>query len=245
MRPTLLPNLRRLWRDAQTLQLGSDPDQAVVLRLARPAASRALDLLDGSATISGLVAGAGKLGLDGRDVEEIVDLLRRLGLVLGAHELTPSSLPEGVRRRLHIEAAAIALRRRTDPRATTRHADQQATSRADQQATSRADQQATSGPADQPRTTASTSQEPRPRHAGQNTATGGTDQNTGQHATTGGTDRNTGQDAASRAEQHAASGSIAQHAAASPRTNRRGTTPIARPAAARREQPRSPTPAEI
>jgi bacteriocin biosynthesis cyclodehydratase domain-containing protein len=112
MRPTLLPNLRRLWRDAQTLQLGSDPDHAVVIRLSRPAASRALDLLDGSATTSGLLAGAAQLGVSELDVEEIVDLLRRLGLVLGAHELTPSALPEGVRRRLRIEAAAIALRRR-------------------------------------------------------------------------------------------------------------------------------------
>ena len=113
MRPTLLPNLRRLWRDAQTLQIGSDPDHAVVLRLSRPAASRALDLLDGSATTTGLLAGAAELGVDGGDVEEIVDLLRRLGLVLGAHEFTPSTLPEGVRRRLRVEAAAIALRRRT------------------------------------------------------------------------------------------------------------------------------------
>jgi bacteriocin biosynthesis cyclodehydratase domain-containing protein len=112
MRPTLLPNLRRLWRDAQTLQLGSDPDHAVVIRFARPAASRALDLLDGSATTSGLRAGAAQLGVAQLDVEEIVDLLRRLGLVLGAHELTPSALPEGTRRRLSIEAAAIALRRR-------------------------------------------------------------------------------------------------------------------------------------
>jgi len=113
MRPTLLPNLRRLWRDAQTLQIGSDPDHAVVLRLSRPAASRALDLLDGSATTTGLLAGAAELGVDGNDVQEIVDLLQRLGLVLGAHELTPSTLPEGDRRRLRVEAAAIALRQRS------------------------------------------------------------------------------------------------------------------------------------
>jgi bacteriocin biosynthesis cyclodehydratase domain-containing protein len=119
MRPTLVPNLRRLWRDAQTLQIGSDPDRAVVLRLSRPAASRALDLLDGSATTAGLLAGAADLGLAELDVQEIVDLLRRLGLVLGAHELTPSALPEGVRRRLRIEAAAIALRQRSrDPTLT-------------------------------------------------------------------------------------------------------------------------------
>jgi bacteriocin biosynthesis cyclodehydratase domain-containing protein len=121
MRPTLLPNLRRLWRDAQTLQLGSDPESAVVLRLARPDVSRALDLLDGSATTPGLIDAAAGLGLDGGDVREIVETLRNVGLVLGAHELTPSGLPEGLRRRLSPEGAAIALRRRaaldqaTDP----------------------------------------------------------------------------------------------------------------------------------
>ncbi len=113
MRPTLLPNLRRLWRDAQTLQIGSDPDRAVVLKLSRPDASRALDLLDGSASTAGLLADAAELGVDGDDVQEIVELLRRLGLVLGAHELTPTALPERVRRRLRIEAAAIALRQRS------------------------------------------------------------------------------------------------------------------------------------
>src|SRR5438552_3468020 len=59
------------------------------------------------------LAGAAELGVDVNDVQEIVDLLRRLGLVLGAHELTPSTLPEGDRRRLRVEAAAIALRQRS------------------------------------------------------------------------------------------------------------------------------------
>jgi bacteriocin biosynthesis cyclodehydratase domain-containing protein len=112
MRPTLLPNLRRLWRDARTLQLGTDPEQAVVLQLARPEVARALDLLDGSVTSLGVLTRAHELGLDGADVQEVVDLLRSLGLVFGVHELTPADLPETVRHRLTTEAAAIALRQR-------------------------------------------------------------------------------------------------------------------------------------
>jgi bacteriocin biosynthesis cyclodehydratase domain-containing protein len=118
MRPTLLPNLRRLWRDSQTLQIGSDPSQALVIQLARPDAARVLDLLDGSSTAPGLLDGAFELGIEEPDVRDLLDTLRHAGLVLGAHELTPAGMPEGVRRRLTSEAAAIALRLRsakTDP----------------------------------------------------------------------------------------------------------------------------------
>src|SRR6266540_6880311 len=113
MRPTLLPNLRRLWRDARTLQLGSDPASAVVLHLARPDVVRALDLLDGSSTTLGLLDDALALGLAEDEVRDMVGALRRAGLVLGTHELTPAGLPEGTRRRLTGEAAAIALRQRS------------------------------------------------------------------------------------------------------------------------------------
>jgi hypothetical protein len=112
MRPTLLPNLRRLWRDACTLQLGSDPSAAVVLHLARAEMVRALDLLDGSTTTLGVLDDAVALGLAADEVRDMVVALRRVGLVLGAHELTPTGLPEGTRRRLTGEAAAIALRQR-------------------------------------------------------------------------------------------------------------------------------------
>jgi bacteriocin biosynthesis cyclodehydratase domain-containing protein len=115
MRPTLLPNLRRLWRDGQTLQIGSDPHKAVVLELARSDVVRLLDLLDGSCTAPSVLGAAARYGLSEDDARSVLDALRGSGLLLGAHELTPAGLPEGVRRRLTVEAAAIALRRRPTP----------------------------------------------------------------------------------------------------------------------------------
>jgi bacteriocin biosynthesis cyclodehydratase domain-containing protein len=112
MRPTLLPNLRRLWRDAHTVQLGTDPSTAVVLEFAEPSAVRLLDLLDGSYTEAGLVVEAESLGLDEHQVRSIVATLRRAGLVYSASALVPAGLPEAVRHRIIGEAAALGLRLR-------------------------------------------------------------------------------------------------------------------------------------
>jgi bacteriocin biosynthesis cyclodehydratase domain-containing protein len=112
MRPTLLPGLRRLWRDERTLQLGTDPSGAIVLELGRPELARALDLLDGSHTLPALLAAAESLGLDGSDVLDLVQALRSAGLVVGAHALLPTGLPGPVGARLAVEAAAIGLRLR-------------------------------------------------------------------------------------------------------------------------------------
>jgi bacteriocin biosynthesis cyclodehydratase domain-containing protein len=81
-----------------------------------------LDLLDGSSTPPGLLDGAFELGVEEPDVRELLDALQRAGLVLGAHELTPTGMPEGVRRRLTSEASAIALRLRSaGSRSSPRH----------------------------------------------------------------------------------------------------------------------------
>lgn len=114
-RPTLLPNLRRLWRDASTVQLGTDPAGAVVLHLRRPELARVLDLLDGAHTEPAVLAAGEALGLATAEVRGLVQTLRDVGLVVGAHALVPVGLPERVHRRLSVEAAAIALRLRTRP----------------------------------------------------------------------------------------------------------------------------------
>jgi bacteriocin biosynthesis cyclodehydratase domain-containing protein len=119
MRPTLLPNLRRLWRDAHTVQLGTDPSTAVVLEFAEPGAARLLDLLDGSYTEAGLFHEAASLGLDEDQVRSIVGTLQRVGLVYSASSLIPAGLPDSARQRLAGEAAAVALRLRGTPDATT------------------------------------------------------------------------------------------------------------------------------
>ncbi|MEV8513980.1 hypothetical protein [Dactylosporangium sp. NPDC051484] len=119
MRPTLLPGLRRLWRDERTVQLGTDPSAAIVLELRRPELARVLDLLDGSHTLQALLTAAEPLGLDGADVLDLVQALRSAGLVVGAHALVPTGLPGPVGARLAVEAAAIGLRLRAGDEART------------------------------------------------------------------------------------------------------------------------------
>jgi bacteriocin biosynthesis cyclodehydratase domain-containing protein len=117
MRPTLLPNLRRLWRDPCTVQLGTDPAGAVVLHLRRPELARVLDLLDGAHTEPAVLAAGEALGLAVAEVHGLVQVLRDAGLVVAAHALVPVGLPEPAHRRLSVEAAAIALRLRGAPKA--------------------------------------------------------------------------------------------------------------------------------
>ncbi|MFF5226213.1 hypothetical protein [Dactylosporangium sp. NPDC000521] len=124
MRPTLLPNLRRLWRDRQTVQLGTDPAGAVVLHLCRPELARVLDLLDGAHTEAAVVAAGEALGLTSAEVLSLVQALRDEGLVVAAHALVPAGLPAPMHRRLSVEAAAIALRlRQQAPPPHTAHRD--------------------------------------------------------------------------------------------------------------------------
>ena len=114
-RPTLVPNLRRLWRDARRLQLGADPRHAVMIELDDPADARLLDLLDGTRTESVLVRDAARLGIAPHDALALLGELSRLGLVLDAPALDLTGLAEPARRRLATEATAIALSGRAHP----------------------------------------------------------------------------------------------------------------------------------
>jgi bacteriocin biosynthesis cyclodehydratase domain-containing protein len=58
MRPLLLPALRRLWRDATSLQLGVDPERAVVVAPCEPATRDFLAALDGRNTVDELIVRA-------------------------------------------------------------------------------------------------------------------------------------------------------------------------------------------
>jgi bacteriocin biosynthesis cyclodehydratase domain-containing protein len=112
----LLPNLRRLWRDEHTVQLGTDPATAIMLELHRPELARVLDLLDGSHTEQALLTAAEALGLHEEEVFDLIDALQAVGLVVGAHALIPAGLPAKVHRLLNVEAAAIGLRLRSEAR---------------------------------------------------------------------------------------------------------------------------------
>lgn len=110
-RPALLPGLRPMWRDRHTVQLGTDPEHAVVLELPHRSAARLLDLLDGSRTERAVLAEMARLGMRPEDVQEVLAALAERGLVMPAHALMPPALPADHRARLADEAAALALRR--------------------------------------------------------------------------------------------------------------------------------------
>jgi bacteriocin biosynthesis cyclodehydratase domain-containing protein len=110
-RPTLLPHLRPLWRDRYTLQLGTDPDRAVVVEFSQPAAARILGLVDGTRTERAVFADAAALGIGSDEVTAVLVALRQAGVLIGAQTLVPHGLPQALRRRLAGEAAALAMRR--------------------------------------------------------------------------------------------------------------------------------------
>ncbi len=113
-RPTLLPALRRLWRDTHRLQLGTDPGRAVMLELSDPGCARLLDLLDGTRTEAGLLRAAVRVGVRPDHAEVLLRTLRGAGLVVDAHVLRPAGptdhgVASGTRARLEAEAAALLL----------------------------------------------------------------------------------------------------------------------------------------
>ncbi|WP_212833667.1 hypothetical protein [Catellatospora sp. TT07R-123] len=109
-RPTLLPGLRLLWRNRHTVQLGTDPGQAVVLELPHPAAARLFELLDGARTERAVLAEMGRIGMAAAQVHEILGALVEAGLVVPADALLPAALPPDRRDELRDEATALALR---------------------------------------------------------------------------------------------------------------------------------------
>ena len=109
-RPTLLPHLRPLWRDRTTLQLGIDPDRALVVEFARPVATRILGLLDGTRTDRVVYDDARRLGIPTDHVAAVLDALRAAGALIGAGMLLPAGVPHARRRRLAAEATALATR---------------------------------------------------------------------------------------------------------------------------------------
>jgi bacteriocin biosynthesis cyclodehydratase domain-containing protein len=109
-RPTLLPHLRPLWRDRTTLQLGTDPDRAVVVEFSQPVAARVLGLIDGTRTEPAIFAEAAALGISADEARTVIAALRQAGVLIAARALLPGGLPHPQRHRLAGEAMALAMR---------------------------------------------------------------------------------------------------------------------------------------
>jgi bacteriocin biosynthesis cyclodehydratase domain-containing protein len=75
VRPQLKPALPRLWRDPTTLQLGLDPQRALLLSGVDVADLAVLDLLDGRRPMDDVVELARRRGHDAGRVRELVDVL--------------------------------------------------------------------------------------------------------------------------------------------------------------------------
>ncbi|WP_189080854.1 ThiF family adenylyltransferase [Mangrovihabitans endophyticus] len=109
LRPLLLPGLPRLWRGPHTLQLGLDPDRAVLFDLPHARVAQILDLMDGTRPERAVYAYGTSLGVAPDDVRVLVDALRAAGYLLSAPSLMPATLADDHRGRLLAEAAAVAL----------------------------------------------------------------------------------------------------------------------------------------
>jgi hypothetical protein len=108
MRPILKPALRRVWRDDTTLQLGLDPERALVLRGMGPPLTATLDLLDGTRQREQVLADARDCGVDAPAAAALLDLLGHAQAVddLAAH--APTRRPEEGAR-LAPDLAALSL----------------------------------------------------------------------------------------------------------------------------------------
>jgi hypothetical protein len=106
-RPTLLAGVARSQRGPRTVQLGADPDRAVVIDLPDPRAARVLDLLDGSRPDREVVQSAAASGLSAGETRALIDTLIAAGYVQPAASLA-APIPS-----LAGEAAALALQTRS------------------------------------------------------------------------------------------------------------------------------------
>ncbi len=110
-RPVLLPGLRRLWRDQETLQLGRTPGRALVLAGVDEPVRAVLALLDGTRDTARLEADAVRAGLPPQRTAELVRLLDGAGVLEDAACPVPAlqALPREERDRLAPDLAALSL----------------------------------------------------------------------------------------------------------------------------------------
>jgi hypothetical protein len=111
MRPLLKSALRRVWRGPDTLQIGVDPERAVVLAGMDSGVARFMETLDGTRERATAIASAPALGLDEGRASEVLDLLDAKGLLddAAADSSTLFHLPATERERLRPDLASLSL----------------------------------------------------------------------------------------------------------------------------------------
>lgn len=122
MRPVLLPSLRRLWRDRETLQLGRPTARALVLTGLDDGAREVLALLDGTRDAAQLLDDAARAGCPAERTRVLLHLLDDAGALADAGGPgLPAVADRRERERLAADTAALALRRgRAAPDVTAR-----------------------------------------------------------------------------------------------------------------------------
>jgi hypothetical protein len=117
VRPILNPGVRCVWRDHETLQLGLDPDRAVVLSGVDPGLAAIVERLTGTHTLDAIATYGLTRGVDDHTTRTFVRMLTETGLLDDADRAQPSlrALPPHERERLRPDTAATtptALERR-------------------------------------------------------------------------------------------------------------------------------------
>jgi len=112
---TFLPGLRRTALDSTSVQIGTDPERALVLEFPEPHVTELLDHLDNWLTESDYYRAARNLGVQRTDAEELLTLLRRSKLVMDPAALTGQAHDPRIRTDQADEAAALALRKAEAP----------------------------------------------------------------------------------------------------------------------------------
>ena len=118
MRPVLKPGLRTVWRDATTVQIGLDPERAVVIAGVAGAELRLIEGLDGTRDLEGVHRLAAEIGLEAPRAKRLLRLLDEAGALADAATPTGcwTELSAAERDRLGPDLASLALLRPADAR---------------------------------------------------------------------------------------------------------------------------------
>ncbi|MGH3487424.1 MAG: ThiF family adenylyltransferase [Actinopolymorphaceae bacterium] len=112
MRPQIKPALHRIWRDPGTLQVGLDPDHALVLTGLDPALASVVDSLTGVRTEEALVTQAVARGGSGAGARRLLRLLAEGGALDDAGQSRDGAVPglgPAERERLRPDLAARSV----------------------------------------------------------------------------------------------------------------------------------------